>query len=124
MTYHPPDYLELLVTDVARAKAFYAAAFGWEFNDYGPDYAGIRSAAGDSEVGGLARGEAVPGRGPVLPLVRSADLDSSLADVLAAGGTVVEEPFAFPGGRRFSCADPDGIVVGVYEPAGSGEEGE
>jgi uncharacterized protein len=55
----------------------------------------------------------------VLPLVRTADLEATLAAVLGAGGTVVEEPYAFPGGRRFTCADPDGVVLGVYEP---GEE--
>lgn len=35
------DYLELQAGDGALAgvKAFYAAAFGWRFTDYGPSYA-------------------------------------------------------------------------------------
>ena len=33
------DYIELAVDDLERAKAFYAKALGWAFNDYGPDYA-------------------------------------------------------------------------------------
>ena len=31
--HHAIDYIELYVTDVADAKRFYAAAFGWAFND-------------------------------------------------------------------------------------------
>ncbi|WP_448072774.1 VOC family protein [Georgenia yuyongxinii] len=30
------DYVELGVRDIQAAKAFYAAAFGWIFQDYGP----------------------------------------------------------------------------------------
>ena len=41
-----------VVTDLEATRAFYAAAFGWQFNDYGPSYAGIRGPDGE-EVGGL-----------------------------------------------------------------------
>ena len=115
MTYHPLDYIEIAVSDVARAKAFYAAAFGWEFEDYGPDYAGIRAPGGDTDLGGLGPGTS--GAGGVTPLVRSYDLEASLAALTAAGGTVAEEPYDYPGGRRFIAHDPDGNVVGVYQLA-------
>ena len=39
---HVIDYIELAVDDLEQAKAFYAMALGWAFNDYGPDYAGIK----------------------------------------------------------------------------------
>ena len=42
--HHHVDFFELPVTDIAAAKAFYAAAFGWSYVDYGPDYADIRGA--------------------------------------------------------------------------------
>ena len=32
------DNIEFTVTDIARAKAFYGAAFGWTFTDFGPEY--------------------------------------------------------------------------------------
>ena len=35
--HHAIDYVEFTVRDLAVAKRFYSAAFGWEFNDYGPD---------------------------------------------------------------------------------------
>ena len=54
-THHVIDYVELTVRDLARAKAFYASAFGWTFTDYGPTYAGIRSPEGG--VGGMGEAE-------------------------------------------------------------------
>lgn len=111
--HHTIDYIELGVTDLPAAKAFYAGAFGWEFNDYGPDYSGIRSAAGDGEVGGLNPGGPT-GPGGALVLLFSDDLDATVAAVEAAGGTVVDGPYDFPGGRRFTFADPSGNVLGVW----------
>ena len=115
-TYHPLDYIEISVSDVGRAKAFYTAAFGWEFEDYGPEYAAIRAPGGTEDLGGLTVGPVTAGG--VLPLVRSGDLDASLTALTAAGGAVAEEPYGYPGGRRFIAKDPDGNVVGVYQPAG------
>jgi predicted enzyme related to lactoylglutathione lyase len=44
----------------------------------------------------------------------SSDLDVSLYMVRAAGGTIVKEPFAFPGGRRFHFVDPSGNELAVW----------
>ena len=52
-SHHTVDYFELPVMDINGAKAFYAAAFGWSFLDYGPDYAEIQGAG---LTGGLAAG--------------------------------------------------------------------
>ena len=35
--HHTIKYIEFTVRDLQAAKRFYAAAFGWQFNDYGPD---------------------------------------------------------------------------------------
>ncbi len=114
--HHGIDYLELTAVDVADAKRFYAAAFGWTFNDYGPDYAGIRGAA--REVGGLCKGDAVPARaGHPLVVLYSRDLDATLGAVVAAGGTIATAPFPFPGGRRFHFHDPSGNELAVWSEA-------
>jgi len=112
-THHTIDYIELTVRDLAAAKRFYAAAFGWEFNDYGPEYAGIKGAAG--EVGGLHQSSDARTRGPLV-ILYSNDLEKSMAAVKSAGGKIVREPFAFPGGRRFHFADPSGNELGVWSP--------
>jgi len=114
-THHSIDYVEIQVADVAGAKEFFAAAFGWTFNDYGPDYAGIVAADGDGEAGGLTRGDQ-QGRSPLV-LLTSDDLAASEAAVRDAGGEVVEGPFDYPGGRRFHFRDPSGNVLGVFQPA-------
>ena len=108
------DYVEFTVSDVAAAQAFYAAAFGWRFNDYGPDYAGIVGDGGH-EAGGLQRGEAVPG-GPLVILYGD-DLDAAEKAVVQAGGTIVDPQFDFPGGRRFHFTDPSGNRLGVWREA-------
>ncbi|RLP98855.1 VOC family protein [Micromonospora sp. CV4] len=109
------DYVELTVTELDRAKRFYADAFGWEFNDYGPGYAGIRSPKGVSapEVGGLRADQEVRTGGPLV-LLYSTDLDRSVEAVKAAGGQVVDGPYEFPGGRRFHFTDPSGNELGVW----------
>lgn len=115
-THHTIDYVELSAPDVAAAKAFYTAAFGWSFNDYGPAYAGIRSADGSDEVGGLTAAATASPEG-VLALVYSDDVDASQRAVEAAGGTITDPVFEYPGGRRFHFTDPAGNRLGVYQPA-------
>jgi predicted enzyme related to lactoylglutathione lyase len=112
-THHSLDYVEIAQRDVAAAKQFYSAAFGWAFNDYGPDYAGIRAPDGEGEVGGL-NGTSEPSPGGPLVLLWSEDLDATVAAVEAAGGEIVTPPYDFPGGRRFHFADPGGTVLGVW----------
>ncbi|MFT4296788.1 MAG: VOC family protein [Micropruina sp.] len=111
--HHAIDYVELNAPDLAAARRFYGAAFGWEFNDYGPDYAGIRGPEPDAESGGLTPD------GPANPLVilYSDDVDTSLRAVVDAGGTILTGPYDFPGGRRFHFSDPAGNELAVWGPA-------
>jgi uncharacterized protein len=65
-THHAIDYIEIAVTDLDAAKAFYSSAFGWSLVDYGPGYAGIQ---GDGkEAGGLRRDSEVRAGGPLVLL--------------------------------------------------------
>ncbi len=104
-------YLELSVADRAEAKRFYAAAFGWIFTDFGPDYAATMS--GDTDLGLDAAPDKV--KAP-LPVIRVADLETTLAAVEAAGGTIAVPIFAFPGGRRFHFRDVDGHEIAAMQP--------
>lgn len=110
-THHRIDYIELTVADMSAAQRFYREAFGWEFTDYGPDYAGIK--AGESEVGGMRADVPVRPGGPLV-ILYSTELEASLDAVTAAGGTISTEPFTFPGGRRFHFTDPSGNELAVW----------
>ena len=110
-THHSIDYVEITVKDVGEAKRFYNTAFGWLFNDYGPDYAGIKGP--DREVGGLCKGASVSAGGPLV-ILYSRTLDDTAKRVTDAGGLIVKEPYGFPGGRRFHFTDPSGNELAVW----------
>ena len=111
--HHKINYVEFSTSDVARTKKFYSEAFGWGFQDWGPDYFSFEGAGID---GGFRKDEAQEGPGKTAPLVilYSADLKATEAAVLAAGGTIVVPTFEFPGGRRFHFSDGAGNVLGVW----------
>jgi predicted enzyme related to lactoylglutathione lyase len=106
------SYLELPVADTAAAKAFYGAAFGWSFADFGPTYAATTS--GDTDIGFQA--DAAQRTAAALPVIEVGDLDVTLAAVERVGGQVTVPIFAFPGGRRFHFRDPDGHELAAMQP--------
>ncbi|QDP96538.1 VOC family protein [Microlunatus elymi] len=112
-THHAIDYVELAAPDLRASQEFYRRAFGWEFNDYGGAYAGIRDADGEGEVGGL-NPDGTAGPGLPLVIIYSDDLDATLQSVRGAGGEIIAEPYDFPGGRRFHFADPAGNQLAVW----------
>ncbi len=112
-THHAISYIEFNVTDMAEAQRFFIEAFGWEFNSYGPEYAGIKGGSG--EVGGLRLVEQAVSGGPLV-ILYSDDLEASLEAVKAAGGTIAKDIFEFPGGRRFEFVGPSGNEMAVWGP--------
>lgn len=107
--HHRIDYVEFNVASIATAKAFYGKAFGWTFQDYGPDYCEFRDGR---LTGGFAHGEPRPGG--ALIVIQSDDLEASQAAVESAGGRISQPIFAFPGGRRFHFLDRDGYELAVW----------
>ena len=112
--HHGIDYVELYVTEMERAQRFYNEAFGWEFTDYAPAYAGIKRDGG-GEWGGLALVDEIKTGGPLVILYSRA-LQESAASVVRAGGEITKKVFEFPGGRRFEFRDPFGNALAVWTP--------
>lgn len=102
------DYIELPGGDLAPMKAFYGAAFGWRFQDYGPEYAAFAEGL-DGGFDAQAEATKTP-----LPVLYAHDLEAMEARVEAAGGAVIKPIFAFPGGRRFHFHDPAGNELAVW----------
>jgi predicted enzyme related to lactoylglutathione lyase len=109
------DYIEFSVRSVPDAKRFYGTAFGWSFDDYGPDYA---SFADGRLSGGFQTASAVRTGGPLV-VIYAADLEGMERRVSQAGGKIVKPIFSFPGGRRFHFADPSGNELAVWSDKGT-----
>lgn len=105
------DYVEFATRDVAAAKKFYTAAFGWKFTDYGPDYV---SFADGRLTGGFFNAPDAPSKTNPLIVVFAANLEDAEARVKQAGGKIVKPAFEFPGGRRFEFVDPTGLTLAVW----------
>lgn len=104
------DYVEIPVTDVEAAKRFYGEVFGWEFVDYGPDYASFN----DGRLDGGFRKESSVQRGGPLVIFYSTQLESIQAKIKETGGIIVKDIFDFPGGRRFHFTDPSSNELAVW----------
>lgn len=106
------DYIEINVTDVARAKQFYTDAFGWKWEDYGPDYQSFHDGRMAGGLRGVKPSEHRPGGS--LIVIYAVDLSTAQRKVEQAGGTIVRQPYEFPGGRRFHFTDPSGNELAVW----------
>jgi predicted enzyme related to lactoylglutathione lyase len=101
------------VSDLARAKAVYAALLGVEPSADSSYYVGFDAAG--QHIG------LVPAGGPqgmTSPVAywHVPDIEAKLAEVTAAGGTVKEPARDVGGGRLVATfTDPDGNVLGVLQ---------
>jgi uncharacterized protein len=78
------DYIEFPVTSVPDAKRFYGSAFGWVFEDYGPNYASFS----DGRLsGGFQAASKVEAGGPLI-VIYATDLVATERRILEAGGII------------------------------------
>ncbi len=110
MTQLKIDYVEFASGDLSKSKSFFARAFGWDFQDYGPTYAAMTNAGID---GGIQSDPADASAAPLV-ILKADDLEAALDAVTAAGGEIVKPIFAFPGGRRFHFREPGGNELAVW----------
>ena len=105
------DYVEIPVTDLNKARDFFAALFGWTFQSYGDDYLSFSDGRMD---GGFRRSsEPAPATG-VLVVFFSTDIERDFDRVQQLGATISEPVFSFPGGRRFHFVDPTGTEFAIW----------
>lgn len=109
-------HIEVPADDVARARAFYEAVFGWTFEEP-PGMSGYllyRTPSGEFGGGMGVRGESAPDTVRNYLLVTS--VEESLARATAQGGRVVEGKQGIPGFGWFGVvADTEGNQVGIFE---------
>jgi predicted enzyme related to lactoylglutathione lyase len=102
----PADSPEALQQNVA----FFSSVFGWTYKDWGGTYSDTADSGLTSGVNAAEQGR------PTMPLavIYVTDLDETKANIIKAGGTIVQDIYAFPGGRRFHFADPAGNELAAW----------
>lgn len=121
-------HFEIQADDVERAKSFYAAAFGWSFQDYGEvtgtTYWGVVTGPEDQPGinGGLLQR---PAPAPALEQGTNAfvctigvdDYDATEARILEAGGQVALPKMALTGmAWQGYYLDTEGNTFGIHQP--------
>jgi len=122
-------HFELQADDLERAKAFYGAVFGWEFQDWssaagGSPYWGIVTGPDDQPGinGGLLQRPAPspgPGQGTnaYVCTMGVEDYDATEKRILDAGGQVALPKMALTGmAWQGYYLDPEGNTFGIHQP--------
>lgn len=113
-----PCWVDLGVSDIAKAASFYAGQFGWDVAEGAPE-------AGGYSMARLC-GRNVAGIGPLMgppgspatwaTYFASSDIDATAARVQRAGGTLLMEPTDVTGaGRMLFAADTTGATFGAWQ---------
>ena len=107
------NYVELPAKNIQATKKFFSKAFSWSFTDYSPDYCAFENEGLD---GGFFTSElnCAVQNGSALIVFYSSALEQTQEKIIQAGGTIIEEIFSFPGGRRFHFADPNDNEYAVW----------
>ncbi|WP_264203730.1 VOC family protein [Streptomyces bambusae] len=101
------------VSDLARAKAVYAALLGVGPQTDGPYYVGFEAAG---QHVGLLPGGGPQGLTASLAYWHVADIEAKVAELAAAGATVKETAHDVGGGRLVATViDPDGNLIGLVQ---------
>lgn len=115
------DYVEIPVTDLKKAREFFAALFGWTFQEWGDDYMSFNDGRMD---GGFRRSDGPAPSNGVLVVFFSEDLERDFARVQELGATISQAVFSFPGGRRFHFVDPVGTEFAIWSESTASNNGE
>ena len=105
-------WVEIGTTDLDATERFYAAVFGWEFQQFGDGYR-VATSRG-RQVGGFYQW-ADPIPDGVRVYVTVADLEATLEKVTANGGTVgtARTPISPDQGWWADFRDPAGTLLGL-----------
>ncbi len=122
------QHFEIPASDVPRARKFYEGVFGWKtmvFPMPGMEYVGLHTGpvdqnnmwqeAGFINGGMFERSPKLPLQGPTIAVTVD-DIDASLAQVKAAGGTVLMEKTKVADmGLYAYIKDTEGNIIGVWQ---------
>jgi uncharacterized protein len=107
------DYIEFPVPSYKKmqeTKLFYSSVFGWNYKNWGEDYADTH----DSGVSSGLNGDTTNKLAHPLAVIHVEKLEAVKQVIVSSGGRISRDIFPFPGGRRFHFIDPAGNELGVW----------
>lgn len=113
---NPVKWFEVLGQNAGNLQKFYSKVFGWSFQ--------VEPNMGEYGVANTGSDQGIPGGvGPAWPeqkpwvtfYVAAPDITAKLAEITAAGGSVVIPRSELPGVTLAMFADPEGHVIGLVE---------
>lgn len=117
-------WTELMTDDIDRAKAYYTALCGWDWDTMPMEEGGTYCIAkrGEEMVAGMMSLADMPGMETVPPhwmtYLAVDDVDAAVKETQAQGGVVHRAPWDVPGvGRIAMIADPSGAAIGLMTPS-------
>lgn len=114
-----PNYIDIGIPDIARAKKFYGGLFGWSFQSLGPDAMGYEAVMLDGQmIAGMAEvsGEDTGSRFWWNLYFATDDADGTVKRITDAGGVVVRPvEDVFEQGRMAVVKDPAGAQFGLWQ---------
>ena len=112
---NPIVHFEIQGKDPAATQKFYAELFGWDVNADNPMNYGIVTAQEDKGIGG-GIGANPEGEVYVTVYAAVADLQATLDQAEALGGTTVMAPMEIPDVVTMAMfKDPDGNLIGLIK---------
>jgi uncharacterized protein len=114
---NPFVHVELMTTDVAKAKSFYGKLFNWKLKDM-PMAEGTYTMieVGEGTGGGLMKHPMPGAPSSWLAYVNVDDVKASTSKAKSLGATVYKDVTEVPGMGWFSViADPTGAALGIWQ---------
>jgi predicted enzyme related to lactoylglutathione lyase len=114
---NPFVHVELMSTDVDKAKSFYGKLFDWTLEDMPmPDMTYTMIKVGDGTGGGLMKNP-IPGAPSMwMPYVLVDDLKAATEKAKSLGATLMKEATEVMGAGTFTIVtDPTGAMLGLWQ---------
>lgn len=116
-----PCWVDLLTSDIDKAKSFYTSLFGWSAEEAGQEFGHyvLLRADGPAVAGMVPNRDDIPAPDSWTTYISTPDIDATVAEVTAAGGQVMQPTMQVGDvGSMAIVADPAGAVFGLWQ-AGS-----
>ena len=114
---NPFVHMELMATDVGKAKAFYGQLFDWKLEDIDMGdmtYTMIR--VGEGTGGGLMHNPMPNPTSQWVAYVEVADVEAATRKAKSLGAKVMKEVAEIKGAGKFSIiSDPTGAMLGLWQ---------